>query len=156
MNLRKLMEIQNAGAIKIVENKYTTTENDYTLGGVRLNENQARQIAMNLGWEHFEMSPFKILDKTNKFISSLSKYIDNEIIINNTDISFQNRRKMGTMSYFDRIKIVCYGKFDLTVLYGMPGLGGTYGVFSSTNNFQKTVFSCRSLKELGKWINELA
>ena len=153
MNLSALISIQNSGALKVV----APDEGICTVGGVAINEEQARQMVANLGWVHYETTPFRIIEKTNSFISALSKGIDNKLILNNADICFENKRKMGTMSYFDRIKLVCPIKngFDITVLYGMSGVGGKYGVYSATNNFKTPVKSFRTAKELAKWINTL-
>lgn len=149
MNLRNLYELQNSGALRT---EYTE-DGFILLGGSVVSKEQSHLIASRLGWEHYELDPVKIIDKTNKFVGAISKHILDEYIVNNTVVSFQNKRKVGTMSYFDRIKIVCNKKFDLTIIYNMPGLGGKYAIFSSTNNFKQPVKSVRTIKEMCNWIN---
>lgn len=63
-----------------------------------------------------------------------------------------NRRISNSMKYFDRIKIEGNG-WDLTILYGMPGSGGTYALYDGTDNNRKPAATARSLKQLIEIIN---
>lgn len=148
MRLQELFEAQATGCLKA-----TVRDNIQNEDKLVLTEEQCRSLLSKLGWLEYSKSPEEVLAKTDKFIHGLKPYIKNEEIIKNTEVTFQNRRKTNTLSYFDRIKMICGNKFNITVLRGMAGVGGVYGVYSDENNFRKPVYSCRSLKQLGEWIN---
>ena len=150
MILKELINLHKIGVMKV-----TKDDNGQVLvGGTSITSDECRIILSKIGWVRYNTSPFEILNKTDKFISSISKYLKDEYIINNTVVALENTRKTGTMSYFDRIKMICNNRFDITLLRGMGGVGGTYGIYSSTNNFTKPVYSCRSLKQVAEWIQK--
>lgn len=152
MKLGMLVALQSSGALKV--NKESTQDN-IILGNTQINREQCLDLISKLGWIECSKTPIEIIEKTNKFINGIKPAINKGIILEQTEVTFQNRRKTNSTSCVDRTKLVCNGKFDITVLSGMEGLGGRYGVYSSTNNFVKPVYSCSSLKLLGEWINKL-
>ena len=152
MNLKMLVQLSDSGALRLVADEDTGI---VTLGGVEVTDAQLRMILGKIGWLEYDMEPAEIMKRTNQYINGFKRHISSDIIIDGTDITFQNRRKLGTMSYFDRIKMICPTLFDITVLNGMPGVGGKYGVYSAVNNFKHPIAACSSLKSLGQWINGL-
>lgn len=152
MKLKELIEVQSSGLLKatVVDNVDT-----YNMDKLSISTENCKSLLTKLGWLEYAKTPAEILSKTDKFVNGIKNSINKDEIIENTEITFQNRRKTNTLSYFDRIKLVNKGKFDITVLRGMSGVGGVYGVYSAENNFSKPVYSCRSLRQLGEWINKL-
>ena len=151
MKLNKLMEIQASGAIKVSVNDKTGV---VSLGPYAVTNEQCQLIAKDLGWLSYDKKSWEVIDKTNKFIRSLRSNLTNETVINTAEVTFQNRRMTDTMKYFDRIKMVS-PYFDITILYGMPGVGGTYAVYDGSNGFRQPVFNCRTMKDLAEYIDEL-
>lgn len=151
MKLRSLSEAQINGALKVTG---LMPDGSAIIGGVVVSAQQCSQIARHLGWEHFEMSGAEIIDKTDKFISKIGKHIKDDHIIGNTEVTFINRRKSDTIKYFDRIKMICPGRFDITILYGIGGKR-KYEIYSSLNGFAVPVKYCSTAKELGEWINTI-
>lgn len=151
MKLAVLNQLQEAGALKV----QNLSNGIFKVGTVNIVEEQCKVMAMKLSWTRFELPGHRIISKTDQFISGIMKYIDKPVIIENTEVTFTNARKLDTEKYFDRIKLVCPDLFDITVLYAMPGVKGKYGVYTSKDNFAVQAQAFRSLKELGTWINNL-
>lgn len=152
MKLANLVAAQECGALKVGEN---CSHNNIIVGGVSVTEAQCKGIVKTLGWIDWDKQAWEIIDKTNKFIRGIKNHIDNEAILSSTEVTFQNRRRQNTEKYFDRIKMVG-PLFDITILYGMHGTGGTYSVYDGSNGFSQPVFNCRTAKQLGEYINSLA
>ena len=152
MNLGQLLELHECGAIN-VDNK--SNENIAVVGGMELSNEQCKAVAANIGWLNYDKPAYVIIDKTNKFMRGLRHNIAKIDRIEKAQVTFQNMRRQNTEKYIDRIKIVCDGKLDLTILYGMPGVGGAYGIYSSINNFSQPVFGCRNLKQVGEYIDSI-
>lgn len=152
MNLGQLLELHECGALNVDD---TSNINLAVIGGMALTNEQCQIFAANLGWLKYDKPAYEIIDKTNKFIRGLKKNIKDIEVIANTQVTFQNSRRQNTEKYIDRIKLICPGKFDLTVLYGMPGVGGVYGIYSAENNFLHPVLGCRNLKQVGEYISSL-
>lgn len=152
MKLDLLIQLQSSGALKV---KDGYTDDHATVGKLELNKEQCDFLAAKLGWVEMDLPSIQIIDKTNKFINTIKKYVDNQVILENTEVVFQNRRKLDTIKTFDRIKFICPPKFDITLLYGMPGTRSKYTIYSSVNMFNIPVKGCRSLKEVAIWINQL-
>lgn len=148
MYLAELVKIQQSGSLVIGE----VTSETAVVGGNLLTHEQCGIIAERLGWTTWDKKSWEIIDKTNKFIKGLAKHLTNMDIINGTTITFLNRRISNSMKYFDRIKIEGNG-WDLTILYGMPGSGGTYALYDGTDNNRKPAATARSLKQLIEIIN---
>lgn len=151
MKLNNLIQAQDCGALKVEVNNAT---GQVIVGGVPVSKEQCRGFVTALGWQSWDKADWEIIDKTNKFIRGIKNHIDNEAVLNTAEVTFQNRRRQNTEKYFDRIKMVSH-LFDITILYGMPGTGGTYAVYDASNRFSQPVFTCRTAKQLGEYINSL-
>lgn len=175
MKLGELIKIQNSGALKVKripievkeDSKYIMLssgalkvdenyrEDKAIIGGVELEVGKCSMVVRQLGWVDYDMSPIDIIHRTNRLINGIKMYINREDILRNTDVIFSNSRRLNTMSYLDRIKMVYPDRFDITILHGVPGKGRRYVVNSSVDNFKKPVYECSSMKKLGEWINKL-
>ena len=150
MKLNKLMEMQRAGAFKVAENSDVSRA---IVGGVPMDDKQCCAVASALGWNgRTSDRGFKMIDKTDKFIRNMRIYIDNEWIINNTVVEFESMRHSGTEKIGDRIKWVS-PLYDFSILHAFPGCGGSYAVFDPTVSQAKPIFTCRTLKALGEFLN---
>lgn len=149
MKLGELYEVQSAGALKIGSD---CSNGNIVVGGSKLTADQCKQLVKALGWLNWDKPDWEVIDKTDKFIRGIKPYVTDEDILANTEVTFQNRRISDTLKYFDRIKMVG-SDFDITILYRMPGTGGTYAVYDDSDNFRKPQFTCRSAKQLGEYIN---
>lgn len=152
MNLGQLLEMHKCGALDVDK---SSDRNVAIIGGMELTDEQCRIYASNLGWLKYDKYAYEVIDKTNKFIRGLKNHIKGIDSIGHSIITFENTRMQGTEKYFDRIKLICPGVFDLTILYRMPGIGGVYGIYSSENSFKHPVYSCRSLRQVGEYISSL-
>lgn len=152
MRLIDLVKLNEAKTLKV---KRDDVSGVISVGGVVVSPEESIRLLEGLGWLEYDLDPLEILNKTDKFASSIKRYIKDENILSKTEVTFQNRRITNTMQYFDRIKLICPGKFDLTILYGMPGTGCKYAVYSSKNYFRIPVQRCKSLKEVCEYINSI-
>lgn len=150
MQFNQLIEVQKSGALKSVVHDDGTV----TLGGVLLNQQQLAVFARKLGWLKWEMNTTEIIEKTNRFIRNTAKNITDDRIIMGTEVTFENSRLSGTMRYFDRIRLV-NPMFNYTVLYNMPSTGGVYAIYDADQHTHLPVYSCRSLKQVAEFFNEL-
>lgn len=149
MELVTLLEIQKTGALNVHKVEGTSK---VTVGGMELPEEKQKEIVKSLGWLEWAKKPYDIIEKTDKFAKVFNKYLTSEIILDGTTITFQNKRIQDTQKYFDRIKLI-NSDFDLTILYGMPGTGGSYAVYDLESSFREPAFNCRSLKNLCEFLN---
>ena len=149
MNFTQLVEYQTSGALKV---SYDATTGIIKLGGTPVTREICSNIVTGLGWERYDAKPWEIIDKTDKFIKSMSKYLCEQAMVG-LDVTFRNFRRSNTESYYDRIKLIS-PYMNFTVLYHMPGLGGTYAIFTPKDNFQRPDYACRSVKQLCEYINE--
>lgn len=149
MNLAQLVEVQRSGALVVSE----ANDQMAVVGGQMLTTQQCNMLVRQMGWTSWEKKSWEIITKTDKFIKGLVKHLTNTDLLVGTDITFLNRRVSGTMKYFDRIHIGG-NDWDITILYGMPGSGGTYVLYDGTDNNRKPVATARSLKQLVEFINE--
>lgn len=153
MTLGKLVQMQNVGALDIVRDNYTGA---VSIAGKALTERDCKFIADAIGWMAADKEDWELIDKTNRFIRGIKRHIENEDVLKHTIIEFRNSRKQDTEKFVDRIKMVhSNGKYDLTVIYGLPGSGGRYSVYSAVNGFTRPVYACGSAKLLGIYINNL-
>ena len=152
MKLESLIQAHVCGALNVGDVAYDRSTG--VVGNMQVSRAQCNDFVTALGWKTFDKDAFEIVDKTNKFIRSIAKHLDNDGVIYNTEVTFENHRRMNTEKYFDRIKMI-NPRFDITILYGMPGVGGTYAVYSAENNFIKPVFNCKTVKQLCEFLNEL-
>lgn len=149
MYLKELMQVQQSGALVVGE----ANNAQAVIGGALLTTEQCAFLVQKLGWTTYDKRPWEIIDKTNKFIKGLAKHLTNMDLLEGTTITFMNRRISNTLKYFDRIKIEGGNGWNLTILYGMPGAGGTYALYDGTDNNRKPVATARSLKQLIEVIN---
>ena len=151
MNLNKLSEIQSAGATKVSENS-----NVYQaiVGGVPMDDATCRKFAAMLGWTGRSSNKgFEMIQKTDKYVRNFRRLLSDDAI-NGTDIMFESMRKTDTEKVSDRIKLV-NSRFDLTIIHGTPGLGGSYALFVPARSTTHPEFACSSLKALCEYINEI-
>ena len=127
--------------------------NEIYLADNLVTQQECVAIVNALGWLEYELPQQRIIEKTDKFINSFGKHLKNHELLEATEIAFQNSRRINTEKYVDRIKIVCPGVYDFTLMYGMPGLGASYGLFSAENGFKHPVFSGRTVKQVADYIN---
>lgn len=153
MKLIKLINMQECGALNCQCNEVT---GQITIGGMVVTSEQCEQYAKNVGWLKWDKKTWEVIEKTNRFIRSIKSYIDDEQILNHTEITFQNSRRMNTEKYTDRIKLV-NPNFDITIIYGAAeyGRGGQYEVYTASNNYNYPVHTCRTAKQLATYINSL-
>lgn len=150
MKLSKLIEFQSSGAMKTQYDKVTGV---IKLGGTPVSEEQCKNIVTMLGWERYDAKPWEIIEKTNKFIRGIKSVLVDEAIVD-TDVTFRNFRRTNTERYYDRIKMIS-PDYDITIMYGMPGLGGAYAIFDSSDGFRQPQYSCRSIKQVAEYINSM-
>lgn len=154
MTLAELYEIQKSGAFKVdIEN---SDDHNGIIGGVKLNAKQCALVAERLGWISYVIKPYEAIAWTDRFIRGIRSKITDVNVLNNTIVTFENSRLTDTVKYYYRVKLICPGYFDLTVLQGMPGVGGKFGIFSAKNMFRQPVESCMSLKNVGEYIGTLS
>lgn len=152
MNLGKLMEMQKVGALKVHEN---SNEYQAIIGGQPMSAEQCAVIARHLGWEgRTADKPYKMIEKVDRFVRNMRLYIDNPYVISQTNLMFESMRKTDSLKISDRIKFVS-PDYDLTIIHGTPGLGGSYAVFDVDVSHTKPVFACRTLKALGEYLNQV-
>lgn len=147
MTLRQLLEMQSSGALNI---KYEPCSNIANLGGVQITLDQARMICSQLGWVEYVISPFEIIDKTNKFIRGLKNHLDREGFLETTLVEFQNKKANTYGKTFDRIVLQSKG-FSLSILYNMEHSGGKYVIYETGRALP--VSKCRNLKAVAQFIN---
>ena len=152
MKLENLIQAHVCGALNVKDVAFDRSSG--VVGGMQMSRAQCNEFVTALGWKTFDKDAFEIVDKTNKFIRSIAKYLTNDTVIYGTEVGFENHRRMNTEKYFDRIKMV-NPRFDITILYGMHGVGGAYAVYSAENNFIKPVFNCKTAKQLCEYLNEM-
>ncbi len=156
-NVLKIKRIQGtmnvAGGVGYTDDIYIPDR--AIMGGMELSMEQCNLIAQKLGWIEHDLDSIEVINKTDKLIGGIKKYVKENQLLMNTRIEFQNRRKLNTTSYFDRIKMVCDGYFDITILYNIQGAGRKYTIYTSTNNFKQPIAKISSLSKLGEWLCEL-
>jgi len=148
MLLKNLLDMQLNGVLNIKYNKGDTVAN---LGGVAITLEQGATICGQLGWVEYRLSPFEIIEKTNKFVKSLKTYMTRADIWEGADISFQNIASMSYGKTFDRIMLNCPGVCNLTIIYNMENSGAKYCVYETGRALP--VCKCANLKKVSEFIN---
>lgn len=151
MQFKQLIEVQKSGALKASVQEETGI---VTLGGMVVQPNQLQLFVRNLGWLTWDMNPVQIIDKTNKFVKNFSRYIEDSRIVLGTEITFENHRISNSLRYFDRIKLI-NPLFNHTILYNMPSTGGVYAIYDANGNTHLPEYTCRSIKQVVEYFNEL-
>lgn len=147
MQLKELIKLQENGAFK---------DKGFCIGEKVFTTEESINFVRNLGWSHHDVEFFKAVEKTSKFISGIKKYVANPVILNDTEVLFENRRRLDTEKYVDRIVLNCKDQFSYTIISGLPGVGGRYGAYSIKNSFSIPIKSFSCLKDLGEWLNKQA
>ena len=145
MTLAGLKLAYNSGAMKINFSEQTMMGE---LGGVVINNEQAKAIANQFGWTRMAQSGFHLIEKTAKFIRGFKNSLEREDIWCCTNVTFENHRIAGEMKYYDRIKLIYPGRFDLTLTYNMPGTGAAYALYDKSRDIARPIFTARSIKQL--------
>lgn len=123
------------------------------LGGVKISTEQAAFLCKEqFGWVSFVLSPFEIIDKTDKFAKALKRELKDEYIIENTEITFMNKHDSEYGRTFDRITFDCKGRFKYTVIYNMKSAGGAYVLYRTGNAIPVQKF--RNMKQLLTYIQK--
>lgn len=117
------------------------------LGGVEITEEQAHFLCKEqLGWGTYVLSPFEIIDKTEKFTKALKRELKDDYIIENTVVTFMNKKDTEYGRTFDRITFDCKHKFKYTVIYNMKSAGGAYVLYNTGNAIPVKKF--KNMKQL--------
>lgn len=123
------------------------------LGGVKISKEQAEFLCKEqFGWTSFVLSPFEIIEKTDKFAKALKREIKDEYIIENTEITFMNKHDSEYGRTFDRITLACKGRFKYTVIYNMKSAGGAYVLYETGKALPLQKF--RNMKQLMTYIQK--
>jgi len=128
--------------------------NSGSIGGMAITEENARKLCEIIGWKEYCLSPFKIIEKTKKFMSALNragmfKNID-EKVLGKTNITFQNKPDVDYGKTFDRI-VIQFPKKGFTVVYGMKNAGSTYVIYE-TGGTGAALSKNRNLKGVAEYI----
>ena len=90
MNLALLMELQKQGEIKVDP---SSTVAQAIVGENGLTDEQCKVVAQHLGWTTYgEYKAYEVINKTDKFISSLRRHLKPTELYANTHIEFRSRR----------------------------------------------------------------
>lgn len=140
--------MHNSGALNI---KYELESNRAAIGEMPINLMQAHSIAQNLGWEEYILTPYEIIEKTNKFIRGIKNHINREGFWETAEVLFQNKRANTYGKTFDRIVIHFPKEFTLSILYNMEHSGGKYVIYETSRPI--ALAKCRNLKAVAGFIN---
>lgn len=146
MTLGQLRELHLGGALNI---KYEKGQSVASIGDMQVTLEQATQLASQLGWIEYVLSPFEIIDKTNKFIRGLKNNLTREDMWK-AQVQFQNRHSNEYGKTFDRI-VVQTRKLGFVIIYNMEHAGGKYVVYELGK--QIPAAKCRNLKAVSEFIN---
>lgn len=139
------------GAFKII---YDENSPVAELSGYQITAEQASVICQQFGWTRISESPFKVMEKTAKFIRGFKSYLKTIEIWKCTFVSFENTRISNELKYYERIKLVNQVRgFDLTLTCGMPGTNCTYALYDKSKDIARPVFSGRSMKQIVEYID---
>ena len=147
MEVAKLIELQSNGALNI---KYEKGKRQAELAGILIDEAQAHNIAVNLGWTEYKLSPFEIIDKTNKFIKGLKNNLVRQDILETGYLEFQNIKAVSYGKTFDRI--VLRSRYtNVTIIYNMESSGTKYAIYKLGNPL--LIGKCKNVKAVAEFIN---
>ena len=149
MVVKELIKTYDNGALSI---KYEKDAEDATLGGIRITKEQAENLCKNFGWTEIYLSPFEIIDKTQKFVRALKKNVADDLGTGMIDVTFQNKRSNTYGKTYDRIHFESPKDKGVSVLYGMAGNESPYVIYDSQTSVP--VRKCRNLKQVIEYINE--
>lgn len=154
MMYKDLLEMYELGALKVTG---VNNVDIATVGGVTVTKEQADEICKSIGWTDYVLSPFKIIDKTAKFMKTFSKEIDSSVTKEYMEIEFRNvaANDMSGRT-FDRIHLTCAHPlkgFEVSIIYNMPRNTAKYVVYRTSNSFP--LFKASGLAAIGEYINTL-
>ena len=101
MTLGQIRELHLGGALNI---KYEKGKSIASIGDMQITLEQATQLTSQLGWVEYVLSPFEIIDKTNKFIRGLKNNLTREDMWE-AQVQFQNKHSTEYGKTFDRIVV---------------------------------------------------
>lgn len=146
-------ELLTALQNKALDIEFEKGDSTAILGGVRISKEQAAYLCKNqFGWTEFVLSPFEIIDKTEKFARALKRELKDEEVINNTEITFMNKHDSEYGRTFDRITLACGRRFKFTVIYNMKSAGGAYVLYETGRALPLQKF--RNMKQLLTYIQQ--
>ena len=150
VSLKFLLEAYNNNALKI---DYEAGASRAIIGGVAdIDLIQADVFVRDkLGWTEYRLSPFEIIDKTQKFVRAIKTHIKDEYILNNTSISFKNKPDSEYGRTFDRIELLCPRYFHFSIIYNMKSAGASYVLYETGNAIPKKKF--RNLKQVMQYLD---
>lgn len=135
MELAKLVEMYNAGFMKISEN----ADGSFTFGTksanpVTLESEQSHDVINGLGWEKYSTSISKVVSHMNSFLraAKTSDLSDDEM--NSCEVRFEQSFMPNSTKNVWRTRLYFHDK-SFTIVEGRPGMGGRYAVMSSEDNF---------------------
>ncbi len=137
------------------------------IGTQAINAETAVRICQQLlGWTEINCHPFRIIDKTRKFIKGLKNHVPSDVLQSTTMVEFQNKKGPSPAweqygKTVDRIIFINNRPsrpFAITVLYGAGGngwnrYGSKYEVFDYKSSNKIT--NLGSTKQVGEYISSL-
>ena len=133
--------------------------------GQNITLEQGYELCNKIGWTEINCHPFRIIDKTRKFVKGIKNHIPSEVMRKTTMVGFQNKKAGDSRweqygSTVDRISMVNNRRdrgFDITVLYGASGKSwgnsSKYEIFDHKSG--NKLANCGSLKQVGTYISGL-
>lgn len=176
ITIQKLIEFYEGGVLDI---EYDNNNEVYrpeantvmpllaTVGGTQqINVEQGINLCSNIGWTELNCHPFRIIDKTRKFVKGIKNHIPSESMQATTFIEFQNRKgpSPGWEQYGKTTDRILIGNnrhdrgFSIVVVYGL-GSGGwsnysaKYEIFDGRSH--NKIKNCGSLKQVAEYIMSL-
>lgn len=144
-------DLLTALANKALDITFEKGKDTAELGGVTITSEQADFLCKNqFGWIQFALSPFEIIDKTEKFAKALKRELHDEYILENTEVTFINKKDTEHGRTFDRITLKCKHKFAYTIIYNMKSAGGAYVLYNTGNAIPVKKF--KNMKQLMTYI----
>lgn len=152
MNYHILSEMQTAGAFKVAEGSSMVQA---IIAGQALTGPMCDLYAQKIGWTGRRACPsYQLVDKTNTYIRAFKRYITKERF-NGFDITFENIRLSDSLKTFDRIVMTGSDGTQFTIIHGMPGIGGSYALFSPAVSQAQPIFTSRSMNGVCEYLNSI-
>lgn len=135
MELARLVEMYNAGFMKISEN----ADGTYTFGTksknpVTLDESKSNEVINGLGWEKYTASIGKVVSHMCSFVRAAKSAGLSDDEMSSCEIRFEQSYMPNTTKNVWRTRFYFYDK-SFTIVEGHAGMGGRYAVMSSEDNF---------------------
>lgn len=149
MTLGQLYELYDNGVFNVKMNESKTAA---LVGGVQLLPEQAHDLCARIGWTGYVLSPFEILDKTNKFIRGIKSTVKDKKILCDTVVTFTNVRSSVYGRTHDRIHLES-SDFSVSIIYNMSTNTSKYVIYDSHTSVP--LCKCKNLKKVGEYISTL-